>query len=506
MLLAIVGIALPGLLAQRFAAKLESVSGLVFTRQSAHFEISPPGIVLDQAKLSNKTGQVLLEAETLHVPLSTLGSGFGAPVAFEDGALHGYGVDGREHFTASKIYGSSTLNSDGSFGASGTADIGDVHVIVEASLTSLARALDEGSPIDFNLSSKTVKAGYSGRLKLKDGFDLAGTMNLETPDVLSFFTALGANVPIIQPAWPLDFTAAVQTNDDGLSFSNITGKLGGMHGLGNAVYSAPAGKPTLKLDLGMDVIDLSLFGLGAPSPEGAWREKSYDLAGLDSLDAIWHISTNAWRFGQTDVGAGEFDGSLKDRILEAGYITKDAQAFSAHFSLDNQGFQPAFETTFNAAELDGKTAIASLTGYDWLSGKAAISGKFAASGQSPAAMISALSGNLNVKLTQAQISGFEASSLLRKAITEPVEGWNGGTTEKIEGQANLVFSDGIGSIQQGSFSSPDVLIKLGGDIDLLRQALDVKISPDFTVGGPAGAQIFASGFWHAPKFSTEKSP
>ncbi|MEO6609037.1 MAG: AsmA-like C-terminal region-containing protein, partial [Aestuariivirga sp.] len=448
-LLAVVGIALPGLLSQRFTARLESVSGLSFTNESVHFEFSPPGLALDQAKLSNKAGQILLEAETLHVPLSALWSGTGAPIAFENGALHGYGTDGREHFTVNKIYGSNTLNNDGSFGASGTADVGNVHVIAEASLASLARALSEGSPVDFNLSSKTVKAGYSGRLKLKDGFDLAGTMNLETPDVLSFFTALGANVPIIQQAWPLDFTAAVQTNDDGLSFSNIAGKLGGMHGLGNAVYSAPGGKPTLKLDLGMDVIDLSLFGLGAPSPEGAWREKSYDLAGLDSLDAIWHISSNGLRFGQTEVGAGEFDGSLKDRILEAGYITKDAQVFSAHFSLDNQGFQPAFEATFTAAELDGKTALQSLTGFDWLSGKAAISGKFVASGQTPAAMISNLSGSLNVKLAQAQILGLEASSLLRAALTEPVEGWNGGVTEKIEGQANLNFNDGIGSIQQG---------------------------------------------------------
>ena len=111
-----------------------------------------------------------------------------------------------------------------------------------------------------------------------------------------------------------------------------------------------------------------------------------------------------------------------------------------------------------------------------------------------------------MKLAQAQILGLEASSLLRAALTEPVEGWNGGVTEKIEGQANLNFNDGIGSIQQGSFSSPDVLVKLSGDIDLLRQALDLKISPDFTIGGPAGAQIYASGFWHAPKFSVEKSP
>ncbi len=506
LLLALIGIVSPMLLAQRFAVTVERMSGLGFANQSAHFEFSPPGLIFRQARLSNKAGQVLLESEVLHVPLSALGSGVGGPIAFENAALHGYGVDGREHFTVNKIYGSSTLNGDGSLVASGTADVSNVHLIVEASITSLARALGEGSPADFNLSSKSVKAGYSGRLKLKDGFDLAGTMNLETPDAREFFMALGAKVPVIQQGWPMDLTAAVETNDDGLSFSNIVGRLGGMKGLGNAVYSAPGGKPKLSLDLGMDVIDLSLFGLGNPSPDGTWSEKAYDLTGLDSLDATWRISSNGLRFGKTVIGPGEFDGSLKDRILEASYATKDAQSFSAHFSLDNQGFQPAFEANFNAADLEGKTALESLTGFGWLSGKLGVSGKFSASGNSPAAMISSLSGNLNVKIALGQVAGVDAASLLRAAIAQPVEGWNGVSTNSIEGQASLNFSDGIGSIQQASFSSPDVLVKLSGDIDLLRQAIDMAISPEFTPAGPANAKIAASGFWHSPKFSAEKSP
>jgi hypothetical protein len=505
-LLALIGLALPGLLALRFATTIEKMSGLSFANQSAQFEFSPLGLVFSQAKLSNKAGQVLLEAETLHVPFSALGSGFGAPIEFEDAALHGYGVDGREHFLVNKIYGSSTLNGDGSLVASGTADVGNVHAIVEASLVSLARALNEGSPADFNLSSKTAKAAYSGRLKLKDGFDLAGTMNLEAQDALVFFMALGANVPIVQQGWPLNFTAALETNSDGLSFSNIVGKLGGMRGLGNATYSTPGGKPKLTLDLGMDAIDLSVFGLGAPSPEVAWSEKPYDLAGLDSLDAIWHISSNGLRIGRLEIGAGQFDGSLKDRVLEANYATKDAQAFSVHFSLNNQGFQPAFEAAFNAADLDGKAALASLTGFNFLSGRLGLSGKFSTVGNSSAAMISNLAGNLNVKLPLAQVSGLEAPSLLRTAALQPVEGWNGGSTNSVEGQASLNFSDGIGTVQQASFSSPDVLVKLSGDIDLLRQAMDIHISPEFTIGGPAKAQVAASGFWHAPKFSAEESP
>lgn len=505
-LLALGYFVLPGLLAQRFASAMNKVSGLAFTSQSSRFEFSPPGLAFGQAKLSNKAGQILLEAETLNVPFSALASGSGAAIRFENAAMHGYAADGREHFSVTKIYGSSTLNSDGSLAASGSGDVGNVHVTAEITLASLARALSEGSPVDFNLISNSAKVSYSGRLKLQDGFDVAGTMSLETADVRAFFNAVGPGVSILQQGWPLNFTAAVETRDNMLSFSNIEGQLGGMKGLGNATYSAPGGKPKLTLDLGMDVIDLSLFGLGTPSREGPWREKPFDLAGIDSLDAIWHISSNALRFGPTEVGPGQFDGSLKDRILEASYVTKDAREFNAHFGVDAQGFQPALEVSLAAAKLDGKSALASFTGFDWLTGTTSVSAKLSTSGDSPAAMVSKLSGNLDVQLAQGQISGVEAASLLQAAMSQPVDGWNGGVTENVEAQASLNFTDGIGTVQQGSFAAPNVSGKLSGDIDLLRQALELKIVPGFANGIKTTAPVAANGPWDTPKFMPDKSP
>jgi hypothetical protein len=492
------------MLAQRFASTVGKLSGLTFSNASSHFDFSLPGLSLDQARLTNKAGQIVVDAESLHVPFSTLFSGVGAPIGFENAALHAYAADGREHFSVAKINGSSTLNSDGSFAASGTADIGQVHVIVEASLVSLARALNEGSPTDLTVSSKLAKAGYSGRLKLKDGFDLAGTMNLETLDAAELFAALGSNLSAMQAAWPLNITGAVETRDDALSFSNLEGQLGSMKALGNAAYSAPGGRPKLTLDLGMDVIDLSLFGLGAPSPVGAWSEKPYDLKGLDSLDAIWHISSNGLRFGRVEIGPGEFDGSLKDRILEASYSTKDVQVFSANFSLDAQGFQPAFDASFKASALDGKPALRGLTGFRWLTGSTSLAGKFSSTGDSPASMVSKLSGNLDVQVSAAQISGVDAASLLQSAATQPVEGWNGGVTDPVDGKASITFTDGIGSITDGSFTASNVSAKINGDVDVLRQAVEVKILPSF--GGKPAAGIAASGHWDKPTFSADKSP
>jgi len=504
-LLALLYLALPGLLAQRLASTLGKMSGLTFSSASSHFDFSLPGLSLDQARLANKAGQSVLDAESLHVPFSILWSGIGAPISFENAALHAYAADGREHFTMAKINGSSILNSDGSFATSGTADIGQIHAIVEVSLVSLPRALNEGSPADLTLSSKLAKAGYSGRLKLKDGFDLAGTMNLETLDAAALFAALGSNLTAMQPAWPLNITGAVETRDDVLFFSNLEGQLGSMKALGNASYSAPGGRPKLTLDLGMDVIDLSLFGLGAPSPVGPWSEKAYDLKGLDSIDAIWHISANALRFGRVETAPGEFDGSLKDRILEASFATKDAQAFSASFSLDSQGFQPVFEASFKASAVDGKTALHSLTGFDWLTGPTSISGKFSSSGDSPASMVSKLSGNLDVQVSAAQILGVEAASLLQSAATQPVEGWNGGVTEPVDGTMSLTFSDGIGSISDGNFTAPGVSANVSGDVDVLRQAVEVKVFPSFA-GGKTAPSIAARGHWDKPTFSADKSP
>ncbi len=498
--------ALPSLMAQRVAASLSSASGLAFASHSSHFEFSPPGLVLEQASLTNKAGQVLIDAETLHLPFSALGSIVGTPIAFENAGIHGYAIDGREHFSVAKIYGSATLNADGSLNATGTGDVGLLHVGVEASILSLARVLSEGSPADFNLSSKAVKAGYSGRLKLSDGFDLAGTMNLETTDTQGFLTSLGANLPVIQQDWPLNFTAALETKDDALAFSNIEARLGGMKALGNASYSTPGGRPKLTLDLGMDVVDLSLFGLGTPATAGAWREKSFDLAGLDSLDAVWRISSNGLRYGKFQAGPGEFDGSLNNRILDAGYTTKVAQDFSGHFTFNGQGFLPAFDMSLNAQNLDGKSALTGFTGFAWLDGKASVSAKLSTSGESPASMVSRLAGTVDVSLSQAQVSGVEAQSLLQSAAANPVDGWNGGTTTGVDAQATLTFSDGIGKIDPGSFKTSSLSVTASGDVDLLRQALELKVTPSVAAGAKPASSIIISGPWAAPKFLPDKSP
>lgn len=505
-LVVIIYLVAPVLLAQRLAMTIGKISGLAFASQSSRLEFSPPGLVFEQAKLSNAAGQVLLDAETLHVPFSAVGNISGTPITFENGGLHAFAVDGREHFGVAKIYGSATLNSDGSLLASGTGDFGKAHVIVEATLASLARALSEGSPVDFTLSSKTLKAGYSGRIKLNDGFDLAGTMSLETADARDFFALTGANLSAMQQGWPLNLTAAIETKADALSFSNIEARLGGMKGLGNVTYSAPGGKPRLTLDLGMDVLDLSVFGLGAPSPTGGWSEKPYDLTGLDSLDAIWHISSNGLRFGLVAIGPGELDGSLSNRILQASYATKAAPDFKAHFNLDAQGFQPAFDATFNAAQLDGKAALLSLAGFDWLEGAVSLSGKLATSGTSPAEMVSKLSGNLEIKLNQGNILGMDAAKLLQTASSQPVEGWNGGATNNVEAKASVNFSDGIATVQEGQFAASDVSAQLSGDIDMLRQAIELKIQRSTSAGSKNTGAVSVSGHWDAPKFSSNKSP
>ncbi len=505
-LLALFYMVSPQLLAQRFGATLAQISGFNFSNKAAHFEFSPPGLAITQAKLANAQGQVVAEAEILHVPLAALWRGWaGSPLAFENASVHGYAIDGREHFLASKITGSSTLNADGSLVASGTGDVGITHLIADLSLVSLERTLNDGAPADFNLTSKLVSATYSGRLKLKDGFDLAGTMNLETADTRAFLASLGASVPAIRQVWPLGFTAAVETKEGRLSFSNIEGRLGSMKALGNATYAWPAGRPTLTLDLGMDAIDLSLFGLGNPTPQGPWSEKPFDLTALDSLDAVWHISSNGLRLGTLDVGPGQFDGSLKDRILDATYTTKNQQAFNGHFSLDGQGLQPAVELSLNATDLNGKSAVSSLAGFDFLDGVISLSTKLSTSGDSPAALVAKLSGTLDLKVKDGQVSGLDAAALVQAAQDHPVDGWNGGQTGTITAQGNLNFADGIGTFQQGSFNAPNVALSIAGDVDLLRRALELKLAPVSTANKKQD-NIVVSGHWDQPKFLADKSP
>lgn len=508
-LLALLGLAYvtaPGLLAQRLEASLGQISGLGFSNQSAHFEFSPPGLVIHEIRLANAQGQTMGEIEALHVPMGALWRGWaGTPLKFENATLHSYAADGREHFSASKLTGTSTLGADGSLVASGSGDLGLTHATGDLTLASLARAMNEGTPADFTLTSKLVRASYSGRFKIKDGFDLAGTVSLETPDAQAFLGGMGAKLPAMQQGWPLNMNAAVETRDGLLSFSNVEAQLGGMKALGNATYGWSSGRPRLTLDLGMDVIDLALFGLGNPAREGAWSEKPFDLAALDSLDAIWHVSSNALKIGSLELGAGAFDGSLKERILDVSYSAKDAQSFAGHVGLNGQGFQPELEVSLDAVNLDGKSALSSLAGFDWLTGLVSISTKLSTSGDSPAALVSKLSGSLNLKLKDGRIAGFDAPALLQAATEQPVDGWNGGFTASVAAEGTVNFADGIGTLDQASFEAPGVSLAIAGDIDILRQALELKLTPR-SAAAKSSTSTAVTGPWESPKFLADKSP
>jgi AsmA protein len=121
-------------------------------------------------------------------------------------------------------------------------------------------------------------------------------------------------------------------------------------------------------------------------------------------------------------------------------------------------------------------------------------------------MMSTLSGKFSIDVSDGEITGLNIVDMFSTVSRALSDGWGEGPenlTSFDTAQASFVIGDGIARTTDVMVSGPAFAVTGGGEIDMLRRALDFKFDPKVVTGSnettTLPVQVAVKGPWQAPK-------
>lgn len=367
-------------------------------------------------------------------------------------------------------------------------------------LKSLPRAFGEGSPFDFNLEGAGASFGFTGRLVAAKGIDLAGIGTVETADAARLFEWLGADLKGIQTKLPLSIAAGIESESSIFLLKKADIRFARMQAQGDVSFSNAGVRPNITLDLKVDDLNTNLYAPAAENivPNGSWNDKSFDFTDINAFDAQFRLTANRLQYGAFSVGPAEIEGQLKDSILNVKITNVDIGNFDVN--LDAHQSPPILDLNFALALPKAETFMSSSMHMNWLAGPLNTKGTLNAIGASPSAMIGTLKGNVEALSEAAALNGVDIAKFGAHVLAEPVEGWQGETTSPTAFKTKFIVDDGVATVESARLTAPGVKIAMTGEVDILRQALNLvaEMNLNRIDGNPAKIKI--DGAWAKPHF------
>lgn len=355
-----------------------------------------------------------------------------------------------------------------------------------------------------NLNLKVKEANLRGDTSWhwqKDGPLVA--IDLESPKVEAILRLLGVQDP--KPLGTGKLKANIQWNATSLHLTRLKGQMGNRLSFAGDIAVDQAGaKPKVKATLAfnsiaVDTLLASHQAADSPYPEGKiflisrrprsrasagapWPRDPLDFSFLNKFDGQFEISASELRQkdwvvsrpkmiavvqkGRLDISAltGHlFEGSL----IGKGHVTS-GNALRVHLTLNEA----------NLRNLPARGANVKIVG-----GKLFCSTDLSTHGASVDDMVKNLHGPVNITAANGVINGFDLRTLSRRlgSLQNPASLLGLLTTSMGQGQTpfssfngNIVFKDGIGTIQSMNLVAPDGQGHASGQIDLPRYLLNIQ--------------------------------
>jgi uncharacterized protein involved in outer membrane biogenesis len=367
-------------------------------------------------------------------------------------------------------------------------------------LKSLPRAFSEGSPFDFNLEGAGASFGFSGRLVAAKGIDLAGQGTVETAEASRLFTWLGADLHGFEKKQTLSIAAAVESKSSVFLFKKADIRFAQMQAKGDVSFSNDGVRPSLTLDLKVEDLNTNFY---APisentAPLGGWSDKPFDLTDIKAVDAQFRLVANKLQYGRFSVGPAEIGGQLKDSILNAKIKNADIGNFDLNF--DAHQSPPKLDLNFALALPKAEAFMPSFSHMNWLEGPFSLNGALNTAGASQSDMIGALKGHVEAQSEAATLKGIEIAKLGAHVLAEPVEGWEGETSKPTAFKTKFTIDEGVASVESASLTAPGAKITVTGEVDILRQALNLAADINLNRVDGTPSKIKIDGAWAKPHF------
>ena len=385
-------------------------------------------------------------------------------------------------------------------------------------LKSPQRVAEDGSPADLTLQAPGFDFQFSGRTALVNGFELDGQSEIKGTDLGLAASWFGATLPAGMNGARFELAGAVDSSAQGLLFTNAQFALDDMRGQGDVGMVHGKGRPKLEAEVSVGTIDLTRYS-GSPAAVSTsfltapWSSDSIDLSGLRTLDATLDVTTNAFAYGAFRTGPAQMKAGLSDGILDL-KLTKASYAegtLDLALTVDGKAESPAIQFSANGEGLAADKTLLAAMGFGDLHGKLSPSFSINARGKTLAELISTMKGQAAFRIVSGSLTGIDLPAAFSKVSSAILNGWDRddrNSTPFDALSATFTLTDGIAETSNLILTSPALTFTGKGEVDLLRQAIDLKVDPQMTLTTPeATAPQFATfpvaiqvkGPWRAPQ-------
>jgi AsmA protein len=363
-----------------------------------------------------------------------------------------------------------------------------------------------GASVAVSAEGKTTVTGdaRAGRHPLK--FDIEAQAPVP-PMRLNGPVEFHLEIPGILQA-PLSAKADVRLNGALVMINGLSGTIGDatFNGWTSLDFS---GKPLVKLDLDFQRLDIAAAGQRtaadpkdadsssqspAPSPSQphsqphsqshsqTWSDTTFELTGLNYVDAELHLSAAELNIGQAHFAPAATESTLAKGVLKCTVSNLGLYGGQANgeVGIDVSAATPAY--TFRG-DLLGVRALPLLRGaadFDKLDGKLQANLALRATGQSQRAIVSGLSGTASANFRDGVIQGLNVAQMIRSLISSPLSGWQESrqqATDLSQLSASFRIDKGLATTTDLNLVGPLVRMTGGGTIDLPSKMLAFRVEP-----------------------------
>lgn len=356
-----------------------------------------------------------------------------------------------------------------------------------------ARLFGKGAPTDILLSSDKGELRFSGRAAWKSGAALDGRLfaaSRKTADLLAWLGLPAA----LAPRTGIELESAFSAERSSARLPGLSLKLGASGGTGDLSISYQGGGLAFDGILNADNIEMSQLWPDS-APRSDWSSAPFPWLPLANAKGKLQVNAPSLAYDRWTLQDARTTLEINSEAASVSLGTADGKvAFSASAT---RASPPAVNLGAKLDAASAKQVLMAMAGFPWLTGTAGLQFEAAAVGDNPASLVSSLAGKISIALSAGAVDGYAIGDLL----VESGKGWRsapGDATPGLSASIAGVISEGIVTLGKAEVKADGMALKATGEVDLLRQALDIEVATDGSSGLPGKTTL--TGSWYDPDF------
>ena len=347
-------------------------------------------------------------------------------------------------------------------------------------------------------------------------FDVQATAPVPPLERQNIPTEFALDAPGLLPA-SLSGKAEVRLNGLIIQINGLSGIFG--DGAFNGWASVDvASKPLVKLDLDFQRLNVTMAKSAPGSAKAPWSNATFDVNGLNYVDAQARISAAQLNLGDTQFAPAAIDANLASGVLKlrvANLGTYGGQT-NGELTIDASTANPSFALQSDLVGVRALPLLQSTAEFDKLDGKMQAKISVRSSGTSQRAIMSNLAGTAFVVFQDGAIKGLNVAQMIRSLTASTLSGWQESEEKATDlSQLSASFKIDKGQAQTTDLNLVGPLVKMtgAGTIDLGTKQIGFRVEPKLvmTTEGQGrasdpvglGIPVMIAGPWGSPRIYPE---